>query len=70
MTTSMTRRLINASRLVAVLASGEDGRRGLERVRDELAGGEQRSPGTWLSPVGGELRWYMERASMPRQVHG
>lgn len=67
---SMTLRLINASRLIAVLASGDEARRGLERVRDELALNERRSPASRLSPVGGALKWYLDRASRPRPVLG
>ncbi len=58
---TMTRRMLNAARFVAMLAPGESSRATLEMLSDA-------PPATlhpWLSirPVGGELRWYLDHAA-------
>lgn len=50
----MTRRLLNASRFIAVLGSGRPGR---ELVEILTGGGE---PTIGLGPEGGVLRWYLD----------
>lgn len=51
----MTRRLINASRLVGVLSLGEPARERLRHADDP--------PPFGLEPVGGELCWYLDHAA-------
>jgi 6-phosphogluconolactonase len=74
---TMTLRLINASRLLAVMVTGESKRPMLERVvaswrRRRGAGVPGASaqeiedlPVLGLSPVGGELRWYLDLPACP-----
>jgi 6-phosphogluconolactonase len=74
---TMTLRLINASRLIAVMVTGESKRQMLERVtttwRRLQAAGEttptsaeiEALPVLGLSPVGGELRWYLDAPACP-----
>lgn len=74
---TMTLRLINASRLIAVMVTGESKRSKLEAVastwRRLRAAGENSPtpaeiedlPVLGLSPVGGELRWYLDAAACP-----
>jgi len=62
---TMTYRLINASRFIAVLVSGENKRAKL----GELAAGRSSVsdlPISGIKPIGGELRWYMDAAACPR----
>ncbi|MEZ6244104.1 MAG: 6-phosphogluconolactonase [Phycisphaerales bacterium] len=47
-------RLVNAARLIIVLASGSGGRGGLDATA-----------GAALDPIGGDLRWYLDRAALP-----
>lgn len=65
---TMTLRLINASRFVAVLVTGEGKRSMIERVQAGFAGngdGPADVPVLGLEPVGGELRWYLDDAACP-----
>lgn len=58
---SMTRRILNAARFVALMAPGESSRSALE----SLAAAPPASLHPWLAvrPVGGELRWYLDHAA-------
>lgn len=74
---TMTLRLINASRLIAVMVTGESKRSMLERVvkthqraREVGERGPTREeiealPILGLSPLGGELRWYLDVPASP-----
>lgn len=72
---TMTYRLINASRFVAVMVTGAGKRAMVERIAAAAAG---RSGDTYrdvpilgVRPVGGELRWYLDHAACPDAVaHG
>ncbi|MBL8762182.1 MAG: 6-phosphogluconolactonase [Phycisphaerae bacterium] len=58
---SMTRRLLNASRFVALIAPGESSKATLAT----LAESPESALHPWLAvrPVGGELRWYLDHAA-------
>ena len=57
---SMSMRLINASRMVAVVASGVE----LRPVLGVMEGsGAQELPASRLAPVGGDLRWFVDAAA-------
>jgi 6-phosphogluconolactonase len=74
---TMTLRLINASRLIAVMVTGESKRPVLENVvgtwqRLRAAGYPKPSaqeietlPILGVSPIGGELRWFLDAAATP-----
>lgn len=74
---TMTLRLINASRLIAVMVTGDSKRPMLERVVSSwrrLRGAGvptataqeiENLPVLGLSPVGGELRWYLDLPACP-----
>lgn len=61
---TMTYRLINASRLIAVMVTGARKRAMVERVarRD---GSVAQLPILGVRPIGGELRWYLDREACP-----
>lgn len=61
---TMTLELINASRFIAVLVTGEQKRDAIARVaaRD---GGTGDLPILGVAPLGGELRWYLDAAACP-----
>lgn len=56
----MTRRLVNASRFIAVLATGERSRDAVSLAADESD--HPMSLGA-VRPIGGELRWYLDFAA-------
>ncbi|TVS03011.1 MAG: hypothetical protein EA423_08845 [Phycisphaerales bacterium] len=56
----MTRRLVNASRFIAVLATGERSREAISLASDES--NHPMSLGA-VRPIGGELRWYLDFAA-------
>ncbi len=57
---SMSMRLINASRMVAVVASGAE----VRPVLGVLEGGSAHElPASRLAPVGGDLRWFVDAAA-------
>lgn len=58
-TTSLA--LLNATRFIAVLASGDDLRGPVQRVVDA----DRSVPASGLEPLGGELRWYVDHAACP-----
>ena len=57
---SMTPKLINASRFVAVWAVGERVRPIIKQIESRAAC-EADIPAVGINPVGGELRWYVDR---------
>jgi 6-phosphogluconolactonase len=61
---TMTFSLINASRFIAVLVTGEQKQKTIARL---ARGGEDAAalPILGVSPLGGELRWYLDRAACP-----
>lgn len=61
---TMTLGLINASRFVGIMVTGEKKRAAAARV---AAGSElvEDLPVMGVRPVGGELRWYLDRAACP-----
>lgn len=67
---TMTYRLINASRFIAVMVTGAKKRDMVERIAAASAaggGGEdyRELPILGVRPVGGELRWYLDHAACP-----
>lgn len=64
---TMTYRLINASRFIAVLVAGENKR---EKIAELRAGKTPVSglPIAGIRPIGGELRWYMDAAACPPEA--
>ncbi len=66
---TMTLKLINASRFVAVLVTGASKQATIQRVATELVDrnvGPAELPVLALEPVGGELRWYLDDDACPR----
>jgi 6-phosphogluconolactonase len=61
---TMTFELLNASRFIAVMVVGEKKREAIARV---VSGREtvETLPIMGVRPVGGELRWYLDRAACP-----
>lgn len=64
---TLSPRIINASRCVAVLATGEPSLAPLRAIEAALrANRADRSlPGLMLAPTGGDLRWYLDFAACP-----
>jgi 6-phosphogluconolactonase len=60
---TMTYRLLNASRFVAVLVLGARKHAALERVAKAGPEDADRLPIRGIAPTGGELRWYLDRAA-------
>ncbi|RNC81764.1 MAG: hypothetical protein ED559_08260 [Phycisphaera sp.] len=61
-TMSLTMRVINASRFVAVIATGEHKEPGIRLMSSADA---NRSPLSKVSPVGGVLKWYLDESACP-----
>jgi 6-phosphogluconolactonase len=61
---TMTFELLNASRFVAVMVTGENKREAVERV---VSGREsvEALPIVGVTPLAGEIRWYLDRAACP-----
>lgn len=59
---TMTRRLLNASRFVAIWAVGERVRPIIKQIESRAAC-EADVPAVGINPVGGELRWYVDGAA-------
>lgn len=57
----MTRRLLNASRFIAMIAAGESSRDILLHAAD--APSDSLHPYLSIRPIGGELRWYLDHAA-------
>jgi 6-phosphogluconolactonase len=64
---TMTYNLINASRFIAILITGEKKRPALERVlsRDGGRAGREELPILGVAPLAGELRWYLDKPACP-----
>ncbi len=61
-TLSLSLRMINASRFVAIVATGEHKQPGIRQV---VGRGEDSLPITRIKPVGGVLKWYLDQAACP-----
>ncbi len=61
---TMTYGLLNASRFLGVLVTGEKKRETIARVEARAAGREE-LPILGIAPLAGELRWYLDRAACP-----
>jgi len=61
---TMTLHMINASRLVAVLVTGPGKRQTIARLVRERPPARE-APIMGVRPLGGELRWYLDRAACP-----
>jgi 6-phosphogluconolactonase len=62
--TTMTRHLINASRFVAILVTGNHKADVIRAITEPDASSEA-LPVLAISPVGGTLRWYLDAAACP-----
>lgn len=70
---TMTFRLLNASRCLAIMVTGAGKRAVLDRIAEAWAGSGGRLdaaiieqfPVLGLCPLGGELRWYLDHAACP-----
>jgi 6-phosphogluconolactonase/glucosamine-6-phosphate isomerase/deaminase len=64
---SMTMSFLNASRMVAVLASGEARREAVRRMVEavRMRRRDRGVPALWLAPMAGELRFYVDNAACP-----
>jgi 6-phosphogluconolactonase len=68
---TLTLQMINASRFVAVLVTGEAKRPVLERVSRAYRGAPENPadlPILGVQPLAGELRWYLDHAACPSPV--
>jgi 6-phosphogluconolactonase len=63
---TMTYRLLNASRFIAVLVTGENKRATLARVEHQDATARE-LPILGIAPTGGSLRWYIDAPACPEQ---
>jgi 6-phosphogluconolactonase len=61
---TMTLRLLNASRFIGVLVTGERKRAAIARVAAGEGSAEE-LPIRGVRPLAGELRWYLDRAACP-----
>ena len=61
---TMTYDLLNASRMIAVMVTGEGKRDAIRRVADR-EGTRREIPILGVDPKGGELRWYLDHAACP-----
>ncbi len=61
---TMTHRLLNASRFVAVLVTGGHKTEAIRAAADEAALPHEQ-PARALAPVGGMLRWYLDASACP-----
>ncbi len=66
---TMTFDLLNASRFIAVMVTGEKKREMVARIRDAARNSASSSvqdlPILGIRPLGGELRWYLDAAACP-----
>jgi 6-phosphogluconolactonase len=64
---TMTFDLINASRFIAILVTGASKRPAIERVLSRNGGraGVEELPILGVAPLGGEQRWYLDKAACP-----
>lgn len=63
---TMTLRLLNASRFLAVMVTGEGKRAMVSRIASPSGAGPADLPVLGLKPLAGELRWYLDRAACPQ----
>jgi 6-phosphogluconolactonase len=61
---TMTYNLINASRFIGVLVMGENKKPAVARVEARREGPEE-LPIAGVSPIAGEMRWYLDREACP-----
>lgn len=61
---SLTLGMMNASRFIAVLATGAERRAAISRVVASRRGGPALAAGS-LRPLAGELRWYLDHEALP-----
>jgi len=61
-TMSLSMRVINASRFVAIIATGEHKQPG---IRLMTSGDASRSPLSKVNPIGGVLKWYLDESACP-----
>jgi len=61
-TLSLSMRLINASRFVAIVATGKHKQPGIKQVAGRDSGS---LPISQISPIGGVLKWYIDEAACP-----
>ncbi len=64
---TMTYHLINASRLIAILVTGEKKRTMLARIEQGNANADD-LPILGIAPIGGSLRWYLDAPACPDQA--
>jgi 6-phosphogluconolactonase len=60
---TLTLRMINAARFIAVCATGEHKHPIIKRLEAEVAAGRGELPALALRPLEGELFWYMDQAA-------
>ncbi|PHQ81779.1 MAG: hypothetical protein COB69_03695 [Phycisphaera sp.] len=61
-TLSLSMRLINASRFVAIVATGKHKQPGIKQVTGRDSGS---LPLSQINPIGGVLKWYLDEAACP-----
>ena len=66
---SMTLHFLNASRMIAVMAAGADCRDAVSRIAEavRLRRRDRTMPALYLSPLAGELRFYVDNAASPAE---
>lgn len=62
---TMTFDLLNASRFIAVMVTGEKKRDTIARIAALKRADPAELPITGIQPIGGELRWYLDAAAVP-----
>lgn len=62
---TMTFDLLNASRFIAVMVTGEKKRDMIRRIAATKSATPAELPITGINPLGGELRWYLDAAAVP-----
>jgi 6-phosphogluconolactonase/glucosamine-6-phosphate isomerase/deaminase len=64
---SLTMSFINASRMISVVAQGQESRPAVTRIADAVRSRrrDKTIPALWLSPMAGELRFYLDNAACP-----
>jgi 6-phosphogluconolactonase len=63
---TMTFDLLNASRFLAVMVTGEKKRDTIARLAATKSPNPDEIPITGINPLGGELRWYLDAAAVPQ----
>ena len=63
---TMTFDLLNASRFIAVMVTGEKKREMVARLVATRRTDIENLPITGIHPIGGELRWYLDAAAVPQ----